>query len=91
MPLGAMLAAWVQTNPLGPPGRTLFRRASGARPQGLSPNQRRQLMSAKSGVDSPRKWRPPLSDRLVEMNLSVAAAVGVGILALGMAIGKRMS
>eukprot|EP00964_Phaeocystis_antarctica_P083507 scaffold52532_cov68-Phaeocystis_antarctica.AAC.2 len=59
--------------------------------EGLSPDQRRQIKSAKSGVDSPRQWQPPLSNRLVEMKLSVAAAVGVGILALGMAIGKRMS
>ena len=90
MPLGAMLAAWVQANPLQPEGKTLFRRASGARPQGLSPEQRRQLKSARSGVDAPRQWQPPISERLLTMKLSVAAALSVGILTLGVAIGKRM-
>ena len=32
----------------------------------------------------------PLSERLLTMKLSVAAALGVGILTLGVAIGKRM-
>ena len=87
---GAMLAGWVQANPLQPQGKTIFRRASGARPQGLSPDQRRQIKSARSGVDAQRQWREPLSERLLTMKLSVAAALGVGILTLGVAIGKRM-
>jgi len=90
MPLGAMLAGWVQANPLQPQGKTIFRRASGARPQGLSPDQRRQIKSARSGVDAQRQWKEPLSERLLTMKLSVAAALGVGILTLGVAIGKRM-
>jgi len=86
MKLGAMLAAWVQANPLAPQGRLLFPRASGARPQGLSPHQRRQ---AKKWLHAPRSrpWLPQLSERLVEMR--IAAALGVGLLALGFAMGKR--
>lgn len=84
MPLGAMLAAWVQTNPLAPAGNVFFSRAAGARPQGLSPSQRREAALSGKARHRPRL----LPDGLVD--LRVAAGLALGTLALGVALGKRL-
>ena len=47
-------------------------------------------LSTAAPTSTPLPSAQPLSERLLTMKLSVAAALGVGILTLGVAIGKRM-